>query len=53
MYKTLIVNLVNYSGDTKTQTIQLSPVGFSGDSGNFAQTYSNTTPFNHGLRTRA
>ena len=32
--------------------IQLSAVGFSGESGNFAQTSPTTTPFNHGLRAR-
>lgn len=33
--------------------IQLSAVGFSGESGNFAQTSPTTTPFNHGLRSRS
>ena len=50
MYKALIENLLNYSGDTK---IQLRTVEFSGESGNFAQTSPTTTPFNHGLRSRS
>ena len=51
MYKALIENLLNYSSDTKK--IQLSSVGFSGESGNFAQTSPTTTSFNHGLRSRS
>ena len=33
--------------------IQLSAVGFSGESGNFAQTSPTTTPFNHSLRSQS
>ena len=51
MYKTLLENLLNYDADAKK--IQLSTVGFSGESGNFAQTHPNAVPLNHGLKARA
>ena len=51
MYKALFENLLNYSSDAKK--IQLSAIGFSGDSGNVNQTSPSIVPFSHGLRTRA
>ena len=51
MYKALLENLLNYDADAKK--IQLTTVGFSGESGNFAQTHPNDVPLNHGLKARA
>ena len=50
MYKSLIETLLNYNDGAKKN--QLSSIGFSGESGDFAQTYPTSAPFNHGLRAR-
>ena len=50
MYKALLENLLNYSHDCKK--IQMSSIGFSGESGNFAQTHPKVTPINYGLKER-
>ena len=51
MYKALFETLLNYSENAKK--IQMSSIGFSGESGNFAQTHPNKVPFNHGLKARS
>ena len=51
MYKALLENLLNYGENAKK--IQLSAIGFSGESGNFEQTSPTTPPFNHGLKARS
>ena len=51
MYKALFETLLNYSEESKK--IQMSSIGFSGESGNFAQTHPNRVPFNHGLKARS
>ena len=50
MYKALIENLLNYSHNCKK--IQMSSIGFSGESGNFTQTHPKKTPINYGLKER-
>ena len=50
MYKSLIETLLNYNDGAKKN--QLSSIGFSGESGDFAQTHPTSAPFNHGLRAR-
>ena len=50
MYKALLETLLNYSENAKK--IQLANAGFSGDSGNFAQTQPLTPPLNKGLKAR-
>ena len=50
MYKSLIETLLNYNDGAKRNP--LSSIGFSGESGDFAQTHPTFAPFNHGLRTR-
>ena len=50
MYKALIENLLNYSHDSKK--IQMSSIGFTGESGNFAQRHPTKTPVNYGLKER-
>ena len=50
MYKALLETLLNYNENAKK--IQLANAGFSGDSGNFAQTHPLVPPLNKGLRTR-
>ena len=50
MYKALFETLLNY--DENAKRIQLANAGFSGDSGNFAQTHPLTPPLNKGLRIR-
>ena len=50
MYKSLIETLLNYNDGAKKN--QLSSVGFSGESEDFAQTHPTSAPFNHGLRAR-
>ena len=50
MYKALLETLLNYNENSKK--IQLANAGFSGDSGNFAQTHPLVPPLNKGLRTR-
>ena len=50
MYKHLIETLLNYNNGAKIN--QLSSIGFSGESGDFAQTHPTSAQFNHGLRTR-
>ena len=51
MYKALIENLLNYSHNCKR--IQMSSIGFSSESGNFAQTHPKVTPVNYGLKERS
>ena len=51
MYKALLENLLNYSHDCKK--IQMSSIGFSGESGNFTQTHPKVTPINYGLKERS
>ena len=50
MYKALFENLLNYNDNA--ERIQLSSIGFSGESGDFSQTHPNSIPFNHGLKAR-
>ena len=50
MYKALLETLLNYNENAKK--IQLANAGFSGDSGNFAQTQPLTPPLNKGLKAR-
>ena len=50
MYKALIENLLNYSHDSKR--IQMSSIGFTGESGSFTQTHPTKTPVNYGLKER-
>ena len=50
MYKALFETLLNYNENAKR--IQLANAGFSGDSGNFAQTHPLTPPLNKGLKVR-
>ena len=50
MYKTLFENLLNYNENAKK--VQLSSIGFSGESGDFSQTHPNSILFNHGLKAR-
>ena len=51
MYKALFETLLNYSENAKK--IQMSSIGFSGESGNFAQRHPNKVSFNHGLKARS
>lgn len=50
MYKALFETLLNYNENAKR--IQMSTMGFSGESGDFTQTNPEAPPFNHGLRAR-
>ena len=50
MYKALLETLLTYNENAKK--IQLANAGFSGDSGNFAQTHPLVPPLNKVLRTR-
>ena len=50
MYKALIENLLNYNHDSKK--IQMSSIGFSGESGSFTQIHPTKTPVNYGLKER-
>ena len=50
MYKALIENLLNYDHDCKK--IQMSSIGFTGESGSFTQRHPTKTPVNYGLKER-
>ena len=50
MYKALFENLLNYNENAKK--VQLSSIGFSGESGDFSQAHPNSILFNYGLKAR-
>ena len=51
MYKSLIENLLNYGENSRK--FQMNSIGFSGESGNFAQTHPTKPPVNYGLKNRS